>query len=136
MKVLVTGDRNWDDSDRIFTVIGALAALDKSQGKLEIINGDCPTGADALAIRAAKIFDADHEEYEAKWVIYGRGAGPIRNQLMIDDNPDIVLAVAFHDNIKEPRGTKDMLKRCLDHDIPAILYSKDKVFIVTEDLLS
>jgi len=131
----MTGDRFWNDPITVYSIVAALSKLEEHFGqKLIVVHGAC-RGADELADEAAETFGADPKPYPAKWLVYGYGAGPIRNQLMIDDNPDVALVVAFHNDIKKSRGTKDMLKRALTADIPAILYSNDKVFIVTEDLL-
>lgn len=52
----------------------------------------------------------DGKGFPADWRRYGRAAGPIRNQQMIDEGkPDLVLA--FHENINESVGTKDMVSR-------------------------
>lgn len=52
----------------------------------------------------------DGKGFPADWKRYGKGAGPIRNQQMLDDGkPDLVLA--FHENINESVGTKDMVAR-------------------------
>lgn len=52
----------------------------------------------------------DGKGFPADWKRYGKGAGPIRNQQMIDEGkPDLILA--FHENISESRGTKDMVAR-------------------------
>jgi hypothetical protein len=41
-----------------------------------------------------------------------RVAGPIRNQQMLDEgHPDLV--IAFHDNMSESRGTRDMVGRAI-----------------------
>jgi hypothetical protein len=48
--------------------------------------------------------------FPADWARFGRAAGPIRNQRMLDEGkPTLVLA--FHNNIVESKGTKDMVKR-------------------------
>lgn len=136
MKILVTGDREWTDHVTLFNVISSLALLEAHCGnRLTVIHGDY-RGADHLADDVAYLVGANRKRYPAKWLVYGYAAGPIRNQQMIDENDDIVLAVGFHNDIHKSGGTKDMLRRCLKHNIPALLYTNDKVFIVTEDLLA
>ena len=50
--------------------------------------------------------------FPAQWSKYGRAAGPLRNtQMLSEGNPDIVLA--FHDNIKRSRGTRNMIVQSL-----------------------
>ena len=59
--------------------------------------------------------------FPAKWEM-GRRAGPIRNQQMIDEcRPDLV--IAFHENIIESKGTKDMVNRSMKAGIPTYLVS-------------
>lgn len=65
----------------------------------------------------------DGKGFPADWKRYGRCAGPIRNQVMIDEGrPDLVLA--FHTNIDESRGTKDMIDRANKVRIKVILIDK------------
>jgi len=107
MRVLICGDRNWKRMDIIERELKKLPA------DTLIIHG-AARGADTLAKFVAeriglKVIN-DGKGFPAKWKIYGRGAGPIRNQQMIDEGkPDMVLA--FHENINESRGTGDMVNR-------------------------
>ena len=57
-----------------------------------IVHG-CSKGADDMADQWARENRVPVEKYPALWDVHGRGAGPIRNQLMVDDaKPDMVLA--------------------------------------------
>lgn len=48
--------------------------------------------------------------FNAEWGKYGKKAGPVRNQKMLDEGmPNVVYA--FHSNIEASRGTRDMLER-------------------------
>lgn len=47
----------------------------------------------------------------AKWKQYGKAAGTIRNQQMLDEHPDIEVVYAFHDDLPKSKGTKDMCQR-------------------------
>ena len=79
-----------------------------------IIHGGAP-GADMLAAEVAQELGIPARAYPADWRKHGRAAGPIRNQLMLDDGkPDIV--VAFPGG----KGTADMIRRAMG-----------RVFIVT-----
>ena len=70
-----------------------------------IIHGGAP-GADTLAAGVAKEMGIEQKGYPADWRKHGKAAGPIRNQLMLDDGkPDIV--VAFPGG----KGTADMIRR-------------------------
>lgn len=103
MRVLVCGNRNWRD----------MSVIERELKKLPIdtliIHG-AARGADALGGFVADKLGFKVKSFPAKWNIYGKAAGPIRNQQMIDEGkPDFVLA--FHENINESRGTKDMVNR-------------------------
>jgi len=50
---------------------------------------------------------------------YWKGAGPYRNKLMIEQNPDLVLA--FHNNISKSRGTKNMISLAESHNVERII---------------
>lgn len=65
----------------------------------------------------------DGKGFPADWKRYGKAAGPIRNQQMIDEGkPDLVLA--FHENINESRGTKDMVARARGIGIKVIIITR------------
>ena len=104
MKILVCGDRHWDDKHKI------LNALDRDeffprQSISTVIHGGC-RGADTLAGECAKELGFKEViEFPADWAKYGNKAGPIRNRQMLDEKPDIVLA--FHSNLSKSKGTLD-----------------------------
>jgi hypothetical protein len=101
MKILITGDRNWTNRLEMSKV------LSKFSPGTTIVNGGC-RGADKMSTEIGKELGFDVIIVEADWRI-GRAAGPIRNQKMLDLKPDIVLA--FHENLSESKGTKDMIKK-------------------------
>lgn len=107
MRVIVCGDRNWKRVDIIERELKKLPA------DTLIIHG-AAKGADTLGAFVAdrlgfKVIN-DGKGFPAQWKIYGKGAGPIRNQQMIDEGkPDLVLA--FHENFHESKGTRDMVNR-------------------------
>ena len=115
MIVLVTGDRNWKRMDIIER------ELRKFPADTIIIHGGA-RGADTLVGFVAdklgmKVMESEKgvKGFPAKWDMYGRAAGPIRNQLMLTriiSYPDESKRVlAFHNNIAESLGTKDMVTR-------------------------
>ena len=101
MRVLVCGDRHWNDAMKIFDV---LTGLKDQYGRFTVVQGGA-NGADALAGQVALTLRLGCEVYPADWKKYGRRAGPIRNRQMLDTRPDLVLA--FHDDLEHSRGTKD-----------------------------
>lgn len=108
MKVLVTGDREWDD---VTTVVNTLEQLPPDT---IIVHGAC-RGADNTCAAVAEALGFQVRPYPADWTRYSHAAGPIRNQLMLDEehkeDEPIDLCLAFHNNIATSKGTKDMMTR-------------------------
>ncbi|WP_199572696.1 DUF2493 domain-containing protein [Streptomyces murinus] len=89
-RVLVTGSRDWQDTDTICTALDE--ALDHAPDRLLVIHGGCPTGADHIAGRWATAAMVPFIVYPANWEQHGRAAGPIRNMRMVEDGADLCLA--------------------------------------------
>lgn len=107
--VLVCGGRDYADRDQLFEV------LDRAHiaNKIEYLIHGCARGADSLANEWASARGIPLELYPALWDVHGRGAGPIRNQLMLDDGkPDLVIAFAGGG------GTADMVRRAEAAGVP------------------
>ena len=68
-------------------------------------------GADRMAILWANKYGVEHsnQQYQANWDLHGLNAGPERNTLMLDDNPDIDFVVAF----KGGKGTANMIEQSI-----------------------
>ena len=113
MRILVCGDRNWHN---IGIIERELRKFDKDT---IVIHGDC-RGADKLGAFVAERLGLRVKPFPAKWHIYKRGAGPVRNQQMIDEGrPELVLA--FHENISESVGTIDMIKKAKRAGIKVVI---------------
>lgn len=57
--------------------------------------------------------------FPADWKTYGRAAGPIRNQQMLDEGkPDLVLAI--HPESGITAGTSDTVRRATKANIPVV----------------
>lgn len=113
MRVLICGSRSWTDQDAINYAIFGLP-LDSI-----IIHG-AAAGADTLADQAAAMWGLTRYPYPADWAKYGRRAGPIRNQQMLDEGcPDLV--IAFRRRGPSP-GTDDMIKRARAEGIPVEIH--------------
>lgn len=140
--ILITGDRNWTEYPVIFEALTkawdewATATVvnltqDREIGNksrnVMVIHG-AARGADTLAGKAAWMLGFGIRVYPADWNKYKRGAGPIRNSLMIKENK-IDLVLAFHDDLKNSKGTKDMVGKALELGRPVRLYKSDGSFI-------
>lgn len=110
MKVLVCGGRDFADAEM----------LDKALRKYNptlIIHGGAK-GADRLAGQWAIDHHIPVTCYPAEWEVYGPGAGPKRNQLMLDEEkPDVVVAMPGG------KGTADMVRRA--HAAEVTVYHAD-----------
>lgn len=112
MRILVCGSRDWTDSNTIYQ------KLSRYPDNTIIIHG-AARGADRLAGAAAKCLGMPVVEFPADWDRYGRAAGPIRNQQMLDEGkPDLVIACS--DDLENSKGTKDMVTRSLKAKLPVI----------------
>lgn len=99
-RVLVCGGRDYADEARVFA---ELNDLDPDF----LIEGGAG-GADTLAWRWAncKLPPDRRLTISAEWDRYGKAAGPMRNQRMLDEGkPDLVLA------FPGGKGTADMIRR-------------------------
>ena len=125
-RLLICGDRNWIDKDKIRECI---ETIDPDV----IIEGEA-RGADRMtrdvALEMGYILGDTLLSFPADWYQYHRAAGPIRNQQMLDEGqPTIVYA--FHGNIRESKGTKDMIKRSLKAKLPTFWSNGTKIVMVT-----
>jgi len=115
VRVLFCGDRDWTDPRPI------RLAFDQREVTVCIVGG--ARGADTLAEDEARDRGITVERYDAEWEKYGRAAGPIRNQRMLDEGqPDEV--VAFHPNLSASKGTADMVRRTKKYGVPVEVVSE------------
>lgn len=105
MIVVVTGSRSWAgwpwpengrgpdvtarDHAQFYALTSMLDGLRTealaTMSDFRLIHGDCPTGADKLALHWCSRRTQVHEHiYHANWDKHGKAAGPIRNRDMID----------------------------------------------------
>lgn len=124
MRILVCGDRNWTNQALIDQTLSKLHnhAVVYS-GRIEcVIEGEA-RGADRMGRIAAELLGVPVLKFPALWDVYGRAAGPIRNQQMLDEGkPTLVLA--FHNNLDSSKGTKDMVRRAKQRGIPVRVISE------------
>ena len=116
--VLVFGDRKWDDYDFLRD---RLNQIHSKVGIAKIVSGHA-NGADKMGERFAAEIGVECLVFPAQWERYGRAAGPIRNQQMLDEG-GVEYGVGFHDKIEESRGTKDMMSRLLKAELPVEIVS-------------
>ena len=128
MLILVTGDRFWTAGDgggkTIAEVLERVDKLAKQRpywGAITLVHGDA-RGVDRLAGVTGDGLGWTVKCEPAKWDVYHKAAGAIRNRVMLDMRPDLVLA--FHDNIDQSRGTRDCMNEALKRGIPVRLFNR------------
>ena len=114
-RVLVCGGRYYANKDLLFRVLDTAHAANPI---VLLIHGGA-SGADALADEWQKQRMVRTRRYNADWLRHGKAAGPIRNQLMLDDGkPDLVIA------FPGGRGTADMVRRADAAGVPVVRVTK------------
>lgn len=112
MKVLVCGGRDFFNRVGMYRTLDALHA---QQPILLLIHGGAQ-GADSLAWQWARQRNIAVRGFPAEWD-YGGIAGQMRNEQMLQEKPDLV--VAFPGG----RGTGDMLRRARAAGVDIFHYS-------------
>jgi hypothetical protein len=116
-RIIVCGGRDFTDRTWLFHVLDSIRT---KAGVAVIIQGGA-RGADRLAKQWADERGVPASTFRADWVKFGRKAGPIRNQHMIDEgNPTLVIA------FPGGRGTADMLARAKEARIDFMQCSRSK----------
>jgi hypothetical protein len=109
LRVLICGGRYWTGHRLIDNVISILKA--NHGNDIAIIHGAC-SGVDAIAGQVATKYQLTVWSEPAKW-----------DALMICRyKPNLV--VAFHANLKESKGTRDMLEKADNFDIPTLIINR------------
>jgi YspA, cpYpsA-related SLOG family len=109
MRVLICGGRQFEDAGFLWQAMDNIHAR---QPISEVIAGGA-AGADTLGASWALERGIPCRVFMADWEKLGRSAGPIRNQVMLDEGrPDLVVAFPGH------HGTADMVKRAREAGVP------------------
>jgi hypothetical protein len=104
-RVLFCGDRNWTDRE---TIKALLLFVKNDFGYDTLIEGEA-RGADSIAREEAEKLGFEVLKFPADWDKYHKGAGPIRNRhMLVEGKPTLV--VAFHKNLEESKGTRNMVE--------------------------
>jgi predicted ATP-grasp superfamily ATP-dependent carboligase len=123
MRLLICGDRWWQDKDLIKRYI-------EHYKPSVIIEGEA-RGADTLARVIGEELGIPVEKYPADWNTLGPKAGPMRNRQMLKEGkPDMV--IGFHDDLENSKGTKDMLKISAKAKVKTLHVSHRKETVVEE----
>lgn len=123
-RILITGSRNWIDTDSIVNTLGQYLSDLIKQGitkeEITIVHGDCPNGADNIADWLAIAWNLKVERYPADWKQFGKSAGFIRNKQMVDSGVHICLAFRYN----KSSGTTNTIELAKKANVPVILIDK------------
>lgn len=108
--IIVCGGRDFNDNNFLMERLDSFRAYIKrefNEEVVKIIHGGA-RGADSLAASYAFAlsqcgYNIEQQEFPAQWHVHGKSAGPKRNQIMLDQNPDYVIG------FEGGRGTNHML---------------------------
>lgn len=121
MRVLICGSRTWDKPIPIDVIVGGLVAV-YGRENVTVIHGAAP-GADSMAASAGARHGVEVLDFPAEWDEFGKRAGPIRNQQMLDEGqPEVVFA--FADDLEASRGTRDMVRRARRAGLPVYVVGR------------
>jgi hypothetical protein len=116
MNILVCGTREELSMPQQILIESVMMEL---VGKNVCIDGGA-AGVDSYAHEfASRSLGWGTRRFPADWTRFGKSAGPIRNQQMLDEN-DVDLVLAFPG--PESRGTWDMVERAVKNRIPVRVY--------------
>lgn len=115
VRVLVCGSRTFSHRGPIGAVLFGIKK--QNPDWVTVIEGGAP-GADYIAREWAEDHADEHLQFPANWDEYGKRAGPIRNQQMLDEGkPDVVWAFVDKPLI-ESRGTNNMVTLARNAGVP------------------
>lgn len=122
-KVLICGGRDFTAFDEANNIVrdhlATMFVEPPEKDEIVFITG-MAKGADQIPFELGDLDEwGGVEKYPADWEKYGRKAGPIRNQQMIDEGkPDLVIAFPT----EKSTGTWDMIRRAKKHNIEVAVY--------------
>lgn len=117
VRIIVCGGRDYQDRRHVFRV---LDHIHTQRGIAEVIQGECPTGADKWAREWATNYGIPLTRCRAEWEKHGKRAGPLRNGYMLTLKPDGV--VAFKGGV----GTRDMCSQADAAGVPVYIPSESQ----------
>lgn len=111
--ILVTGSRYWTNKKQLISCIQQ--KIPPEDTNIFLIHGDCWKGADAIINEYAESKGWDISKCPADWRLYGRKAGPIRNEDMVSKYA-MVVDYFFVFPTKNSIGTFNCLKHIENAD--------------------
>lgn len=110
--MLVCGGRNFNDRGAVYRKLDAIHAETPISCIIEGGAGGADYYAALWSVRNGLY---EHVRMSAGWALYGKSAGPMRNQRMLEvGKPDMVIA------FPGGRGTADMVRRSRQAGVPVV----------------
>nr|QBK84878.1 MAG: DNA recombination-mediator protein A [Pithovirus LCDPAC02] len=120
MSVTISGSRYIKDNEDNYKIVSDY--LKQFKNKIEFVNvGDC-RGLDQIVINWCSENNIEYKVYKANWNIYGKGAGPIRNKIMIDNSNFFVGFPVVNSGKLNSKGTIQALNYAKDKDLECFIY--------------
>lgn len=120
MYVIISGCRQYDNYDEAKDFIDSIISRHFSRERLTVISGHC-RGSDLLGERYAEENALECILFPAEWALYGRKAGPIRNEKMASLADALI---CFWDGTS--RGTRSMISCAERKGIPVFVKRIDR----------
>jgi len=117
IKVLVSGTREGCDEKILINMIAEIIKIHGNKNYILICGG--AKGVDTQAANYCISLGWKIKYFIPKWTELGKKAGVLRNQEMVNENPDF----GFFILSKESRGTYDCLERFKKINKPGIVYN-------------
>jgi hypothetical protein len=128
MRVAIVGSRDFTDYQMVkdtmrwfvetyempTDVVTGDAGENYPENKVEITKS-----ADMFAVRWAEENNILPDVKRADWNTHGKAAGPLRNTVVIETNPEFVIAF-WNDDLTKRSGTRDTVLKAFDKGIPVI----------------
>ncbi len=83
IKLIIAGSRSFDDYEMFSRELDKYLATLDANCEITVLSGHC-SGTDLMGERYASEHSFELEIFPPDWRRYGRGAGPKRNQQMVD----------------------------------------------------
>ena len=120
-RIIIAGSRTFNNYRLLRSKLDEIIA--GISDEIEIVSGNA-RGADRLGERYASEHNISVALFPADWSVYGKPAGIIRNQIMVNHvSKGKALVVVFWDG--ESRGALDMIRRARSAGIETIVYRID-----------
>lgn len=117
MKIIIAGGRDFNDYDLLNKEVSSIL---KSFDNIEIVSG-MAKGADFLGGKYAYNNKLPIKKFPANWNLYGRSAGPIRNEEMAKYS-DVL--IAFWDG--KSKGTMNMINNAKKYNLKTFIIKYEK----------